>query len=449
MYLKNILKISVVVLPLLFSTHAQSLESNLIVKQKLSIAPMLKSTMPAVVSISVEGTKEHKQKFPQRAKDLFKDKLPPEEIIQKPFSSNGSGVIIDADKGYIVTNQHVISEGDNIYVTLDNGTILKAELIGEDVNSDIAILKIDNTKKLNLIDLEFADSNKLEIGDFVVAIGNPYGLTQSASTGIISALGRSGLGLESIENFIQTDAAINKGNSGGALIDSNGYLVGINTAIFAPSGGSVGIGFSIPSNMIKKIADQIINHGSVKKGLLGVIGVDLTNDISKALNININKGAFIREVADGSAASLGGILAGDVIVSINNKSIMSFNELRAIVGSTRAGSEIVFDIIRDNNIVKLKIKLGGNKEEKQKLVHPSLNGVLLHANEDGGVFIGEVKPKSISDKVGFKKGDLIIEVNKKEIKSIEDISDIFENSHKIIIVKILRGKNNIFLLINK
>jgi serine protease DegQ len=242
-----------------------------------SLAPMLEKVLPAVVSVQVEGTAVQSQRVPEELKKYFGDESPDQQA--QPFEGLGSGVIIDAAKGYILTNNHVISQADKISVQLNDGREFDAKLIGGDDQSDIALLQVQNPS--NLTQIAIADSDKLRVGDFAVAVGNPFGLGQTATSGIVSALGRSGLNLEGLENFIQTDASINRGNSGGALLNLNGELIGINTAILAPGGGSIGIGFAIPSNMAKTLAQQLIQFGEIKRGLLGIKGMEMSADIAK------------------------------------------------------------------------------------------------------------------------------------------------------------------------
>ncbi|MBB1383149.1 trypsin-like peptidase domain-containing protein, partial [Shewanella sp. SR41-2] len=244
-----------------------------------SLAPMLERTTPAVVSVAVSGTQVSKQRVPDVFRYFFGPNAPQEQVQERPFRGLGSGVIIDADKGYIITNNHVINGADDIQIGLHDGREVKAKLIGADKESDIALLQIEAK---NLIAIKQTDSDEIRVGDFAVAIGNPFGLGQTVTSGIVSALGRSGLGIEMLENFIQTDAAINSGNSGGALVNLKGELIGINTAIVAPNGGNVGIGFAIPANMVNNLVEQIIEHGEVRRGVLGVSGRDLDNELAKA-----------------------------------------------------------------------------------------------------------------------------------------------------------------------
>src|SRR5690554_3823805 len=262
---------------------------------------------------------------------------PREQVQERPFQGLGSGVIIDAKEGYVVTNNHVIDGATEILVTLKDGRQFDATVIGTDDRSDIALLKIKDGE--NLTAIKVGRSADLRVGDFVVAIGNPFGLGQTVTSGIVSALGRSGLGIEEIENFIQTDAAINSGNSGGALVTLDGELIGINTAILGPNGGNIGIGFAIPSDMMTNLVAQLIEFGEVRRGVLGVRGNDLTHDIAKALDLKANQGAFIAEVIADGPAERAGLKSGDVITEVNGEQIRTFADLSARVGTLGARSE--------------------------------------------------------------------------------------------------------------
>jgi serine protease Do/serine protease DegQ len=257
-----------------------------------SLAPMLEKVTPAVVNIATKGSVEVKQ-HPLMQDPLYKffwGKNPRHKPKKRPTNSLGSGVIVDAKKGYILTNHHVIANADEITVTIRNGQDLDAKLIGSDADSDVAVIQVESDE---LVQIPTADSSEVRVGDFVVAIGNPFGLGQTVTSGIVSALGRTGLGIEKYEDFIQTDASINPGNSGGALVNLEGELIGINTAIIGPSGGNVGIGFAIPINMAKNLMQQIIDHGEVKRGLLGIYGQDLTQDLAEALDLKQSKGVLV------------------------------------------------------------------------------------------------------------------------------------------------------------
>lgn len=259
----------------------------------------------------------------------------------------------------------MINGANTIKVQLTDGREYDAELVGGDQMTDVALLKLEKKVK-NLTQIKLADSDKLRVGDFTVAIGNPFGLGQTVTSGIVSALGRSGLNLENLENFIQTDAAINSGNSGGALVNLNGELIGINTAILGPNGGNVGIGFAIPSNMMKNLTDQIIQHGEVKRGMLGVQGGEITSELAEALGYESSKGAFVNQVMPDSAAEKAGLQAGDIIVSLNGKSINTFSELRAKVATLGAGKEITLGVIRDGDKKDFDVTLGESQMQQAK-----------------------------------------------------------------------------------
>ena len=296
-----------------------------------SLAPMVEKTRPAVVNIATRGSVDI-QKHPLLNDPLFRRFFKDFENLpqRKEVKSLGSGVIIDADAGHIVTNFHVIDGADEISVTLHDGQQLEATLVGSDPEADVAILKV---KHDGLVSVPFADSSTLRVGDFAVAIGNPFGLGQTVTSGIVSALGRSGLGIEGYEDFIQTDASINPGNSGGALVNLRGELIGINTAILASGGtGNVGIGFAIPINMVREITNQLIEYGEVRRGMLGVIMQNLTPDLARAFGLDVHQGVVISQVVENSAASKAGLKVGDVLLSIGDEPIRSlrhFAELAA------------------------------------------------------------------------------------------------------------------------
>ncbi len=319
-----------------------------------SLAPMLEQATPAVVSISVVGThKAPQQNVPDAFKFFFGNRGQNQKK-QRPFRGLGSGVIIDSEKGYIVTNNHVIENADKIMITLKDGRQIEAQKLGSDAKSDVALLQIEAK---NLSEIKIADSDNLRVGDFTVAIGSPFGLGQTVTSGIVSALGRSNLNIEQLEDFIQTDAAINSGNSGGALVNLRGELIGINTAILGPGGGNVGIGFAIPSNMMHNLVQQIIEFGEVHRGILGVSGRSVNSEIAKAMELDTNQGGFIEQVMPDSAADEAGIKAGDVIVAINGKPIKTFFELRARIGSIGANKKVKLTIIRDGDKEVFTVKL--------------------------------------------------------------------------------------------
>ncbi len=415
-------------------------------QQQPSLAPMLETVLPSVVSIKVEGTTQMKNNMPEEFRRFFG--YPDNQSRQ--FSGLGSGVIIDAEKGYIVTNNHVIDNADKITVELNDGREYQAKLIGKDPQSDIALLKIDDAKKLTAIKL--ADSDKIRVGDYVVAIGNPFGIGQTVTSGIISALARSGLSMNGFENFIQTDASINQGNSGGALVNLNGELVGINTAIIAPSGGNVGIGFAIPSNMVNNLTSQIIEYGEVKRGVLGIKGNELTSDIAKAFDLEVQKGAFISEVMDDSAAKDAGIKSGDVIISMDGKPVDSFAELRAKIATTGAGRTVKLGLIRDGKEISVEVKLknGNESNTEAKSLHPALDGaILINGDVKGqkGVLIDSIAKNSPAARLSLQEGDLITGVNKTRINNISDLRKIIDSNPSAIALNIIRGDSRLYLIL--
>ncbi|MEZ9566550.1 DegQ family serine endoprotease [Vibrio artabrorum] len=412
-----------------------------------SLAPMLEQVTPAVVSIAVEGKQVQRQQIPEQFQFFFG----PEQTQERPFRGLGSGVIIDAKKGYIVTNYHVINGADDIKVKLYDGREYNAELIGGDQMSDIALLKLEKAK--NLIQIKIADSDQLRVGDFSVAIGNPFGLGQTVTSGIVSALGRSGLNLENFENFIQTDAAINSGNSGGALVNLNGELIGINTAILGPNGGNVGIGFAIPSNMVKNLTEQILDFGEVKRGMLGVQGGEITSELAEALGYESSKGAFVSQVVPDSAADDAGLKAGDIIVSINGKRIDTFSELRAKVATLGAGKQIELGVVRDGKNKAFDVTLGESTNSKTQAakLHKGLAGAELTNTTDSdkvtGVKVSNVAKDSPAEAYQLLKGDIIIGVNRQPVKNLAQFRDILEKQPGVLALNIQRDDRTIYLVI--
>lgn len=414
-----------------------------------SLAPMLEKVLPAVVSIQVEGTARQSQRVPEELKKYFGDESPDQSA--QPFEGLGSGVIIDAAKGYILTNNHVISQADKISVLLNDGREFDAKLIGGDDQSDIALLQIVKPDKLTQISI--ADSDKLRVGDFAVAVGNPFGLGQTATSGIISALGRSGLNLEGLENFIQTDASINRGNSGGALLNLNGELIGINTAILAPGGGSIGIGFAIPSNMAKTLSQQLIQFGEVKRGLLGIKGMEMSADIAKAFNVNVQRGAFVSEVLPNSGSAKAGVKSGDVIVSLNDKPLNSFAELRSRIATTEPGAKVKLGLIRDGKPLDVEVTLdkSTSSSASAELIAPALQGATLSDGQlkDGtkGITVDTVEKSSPAAQAGLHQEDVIIGVNRTRVQSIAEMRKVLESKPAVIALQVIRGKETIYILL--
>ncbi len=413
-----------------------------------SLAPMLEEATPAVVSIAVKGTQTSRQQVPEMFQYFFG--APQEQVQERPFRGLGSGVIIDAEKGYVVTNSHVVDNADEITVKLTDGREFTAKKLGADEQSDIALLKIDPD---DLKAIPLADSDELRVGDFVVAIGNPFGLSQTVTSGIVSALGRSGLNIGGYEDFIQTDAAINRGNSGGALVDLHGRLVGINTAIFGPNGGNVGIGFAIPSNMMKSLADQIAEYGEVRRGLLGIVGSDIDAGLAEAMNANVNIGAFVSEVTPESAAEDAGIEAGDIITEVNGRKINSFLELRARISSMGAGAEVELTLLRKGEEVTVEVVLGDATQATvtAQQIHPALEGATLTngADEAGnaGVVISDIERNSPAARIGLKPDDVIVGVNRKRTSSVSDFRNALDDASGVIALNVKRGNYTLYLVI--
>ena len=342
--------------PLLFLLMLPALAGTLplaVGEQPLpSLAPMLERVMPAVVHIATRGPDEPGPA--PRGDPLFERFFGAPPAGEGVEEGLGSGVIIDAERGHVVTNAHVVEGAESIVVTLRDGRRFTARLLGSDPAADIAVLRITPQR---LTALPLADSSRLRVGDFVVAIGNPFGLEQTVTSGIVSALGRRRLGIESYEDFIQTDASINPGNSGGALVNLRGELVGINTAILGPNGASIGIGFAIPVNMAKAIADQLVEYGEVRRGRLGIGIQDLTPELASAFKIPPTHGAVVAQVERGSAAERAGLRVGDVIVRVNGRPVLDASQLRNEVGLLRVGSRVELEVMRNGKALKLSAEV--------------------------------------------------------------------------------------------
>lgn len=418
-----------------------------------TLAPMLEQVLPGVVSIAVEGKQKSRfqnSDIPEEFKfffgpDIFNNDSP------RNFRGIGSGVIINAEKGYVLTNNHVIAQADKITVKLKDGREFNAKLVGADELSDIALIQLEKPK--NLTEIKMADSDKLRVGDYTVAIGNPFGLGQTVTSGIVSALGRStGSDRESYENYIQTDAAVNQGNSGGPLLNLNGELIGINTAIISPSGGNAGIAFAIPSNMANNLVKQILEFGEVRRGLLGIKGTELNADLAKALKIDVQQGAFISEVLTDSAAEKAGLQAGDVITAINGQKLSSFAELRAKIATAGAGQEVKLTYLRDGKSDTTSVTLQPDEQTNTNANNllPALEGAeLSNYNEKNqrGVEINKIKEGSLAQRLGLKNGDIIIGLNRMPIENLDQLRKSLKDKPSTMALNILRGKTNFYLLV--
>lgn len=401
-------------------SHAAALPSSVDGQALPSLAPMVERTSPGIVNIATSATVERGV-----GRDFFgfRYRLPPRKV-----NSLGSGVIVDAKNGWILTNHHVVGEADEITVTLFDNREFKATIVGSDKDSDIAVLKIEAP---HLAAIAMADSDKLRVGDFVVAIGNPFSLGHSVTSGIVSALGRQGLGIEQYEDFIQTDAAINPGNSGGALVNLRGELVGINTAIVSPSGtGSIGIGFAIPINQAWNVLQQLVQHGEVRRGALGITVNDMTKDLADALNEKHSAGVIVTTVSEKLPADKAGIKPYDIITGINGKTIRNRSDYSNQLGLLPADSEVSLDILREGKKLVIKAKLSAHAIERVSgdKVHALLEGISVRnytrRGESAGVEITEVNPRSRAAQYGLKAGDVITGLGRYRITDINALKDI-------------------------
>ena len=326
--------------------------------QAPSLAPLLREVTPAVVNISVRG--RVKEENPLYQDPVFRQFFDVPKQLERQVQATGSGVIVDADRGYVLTNNHVVEHASNIQIATKDGQRFAAKIVGRDPPTDVAVIRIQNGSGLKALPL--GDSDKLEVGDFVVAIGNPFGLGQTVTSGIVSALGRSGLGIEGYEDFIQTDASINPGNSGGALVNLRGQLIGINTAILAPGGGNIGIGFAVPISMARLVMEQIVAHGEVRRGRVGISTQDLTPELAAALHTKRNEGALIAEVVAKSPAEQAGIRKGDLVIAADGAPIRGATQLRNKIGLTPVGERIELTIERNGAPQAIPVRVGPASE---------------------------------------------------------------------------------------
>ncbi len=395
-----------------------------------SLAPLVEAASPAVVNIQV--TQMRRDRFGRTGE----------------VGGAGSGVIVDAEGGHILTNHHVIDGADKIQVTLHDGRTLDAEIVGSDAGTDIALLKVEPD---NLTEMPIGNSDNVRVGDFVIAIGNPYGLDNTVTSGIVSALGRTGINQGGFENFIQTDASINPGNSGGALVNMDGELIGINSMIFSRSGGNVGIGFAVPTEIASSIMGQILDFGEIRRGLLGVNFDNIDREIAKTLDLDVEGGALITRVFPESAAEKAGLKVGDIIVAVNGETITSGTELRNTIGLMRSGDDVELRYLRDNKSQKTSAKLG--QLEDQLLagedIHPGLSGASFarsSTSSDSGVEVSAVEEGSPAAQRGLQSGDVITAVNRVLVRDLRDLQTIAQ-SNRILFLLIQRGERSLMLQI--
>lgn len=413
-----------------------------------SLAPIVQAVTPAVVNIAVLT------QTPEAGNPLLQDPFfrrffnVPER--SEPQVSAGSGVIIDARKGHVVTNHHVVKDAREVIVTTKDRRQFQAKLIGSDAGTDIALLQIEPE---GLTALPFGDSDTLEVGDFVLAIGNPFGIGQTVTSGIVSALGRFGLSIEGYEDFIQTDASINPGNSGGALVNMRGELIGINTAIIGPSGGNVGIGFAVPANMAKQVIAQLARFGEVRRGRFGATAQDVTPDIARAFGVTANEGAIIVDVVKDGPADRAGLKRGDVVLSLNGRPVRGSADLRNQLGLIPVGDVADLKILRGGKTSNLRVTIesprsgaAGGRESLAELAGARL-GTLERNGRAEGVVVVEVDRGGRAWNVGLRPGDLIVGVNRRKVRSVEELAKALQAVERPLVLNVVRGDFALSLVI--
>ena len=416
-----------------------------------TLAPLVKKVTPSVVNIAIKG------RIAQEQNPLLNDPFfrkffnVPETPAEREISAAGSGVIVDARQGFIVTNNHVVEHADEISVTLTDGRRLQAKRVGADPDTDVAIIKVPAD---NLVAIPLGDSDKLEVGDYVVAIGNPFGIGQTVTQGIVSALRRTGLGIKGYEDFIQTDAPINPGNSGGALVNLRGELVGINTAIVGPSGGNVGIGFAIPANMVREVMDQLVKYGEVRRERLGITVQDLTTDLAGAMGLPANQaGAVIANVEAGSAAEHAGLKTGDVITAIDNAPVRSASNLRNKIGLLRVGDVAELAVLRAGKSIAIRATVATpvQKLTQGGQINPLLEGATFGPvtvdTSMKGVEVISLQTGSKAARAGLRKGDIITSVNQEEIAGPDEFAALAKASPKQLLLTLMRDGHTFFLVV--
>ena len=431
-----------------------------------TLAPMLARVSPAVVNISVQGTVRAVES-PLLQDPFFRqffnfpgNTTPQQNAPTERFKAVGSGVIYDAQQGYVITNNHVVDHADKIQVTLKDRRQLDAKLVAADPQTDVAVLKVEPH---NLTALPLGDSKALRVGDYVVAIGDPFGVGQTATFGIVSAVGRTGLGIEGYEDFIQTDASINPGNSGGALVDVAGRLVGINAAIITRGGGNVGIGLAIPIDMVKAVAQQLIAHGKVTRGELGIVIQDLTPSLARAMGISAPGGVVVSQVKPGSAAAKAGLAQGDVITAMNGQAIVGSSRFRNSVGEMQPGAVVHLTVLRDGRqrMIDATLELLTSNAVQAGTSNTPNGAPLLgltvspipeedsHYGKLRGAYVAAVDPGSEAEEAGLETGDIIVSAAHLPVTSPGDLARIVRQQKKgaPLLLQIWRGDATIFVAV--
>jgi serine protease DegQ len=416
-----------------------------------TLAPLVARVEPAVVSISVQGHVQVQSPF---FNDPFFRRFfgVPEQPSEREYEAAGSGVIVDSHNGYVLTNNHVIDKADRISVTLADNREMEAKLVGADPEADLAVIKIDPD---HITAIPLGNSDSLKVGDYVVAVGNPFRLGHTVTAGIVSALGRSSLGIEGYEDFIQTDAAINPGNSGGALVDLAGNLIGINTAIVGPSGGSVGIGFAIPVNMAKSIMEQLIRHGEVRRGQLGILVQDFTPELAAAMHLDLTEGAIVAQVEPNSVAERAGIQVGDVITKVDGEQVHSSADLHNKIGLMEIDHEFHIELIRNGNTMTITAKLTPMRytrtkgEDLDSRLAGATFGVVEGQDTPGShnLEVVDIETDSNPYRAGLRKDDIILAVNRERVSSIAELQQALAQPTDALLFQVERGDAAIFLVI--
>jgi Do/DeqQ family serine protease len=426
-----------------------------------TFAPLLERVTPAVVNIAVVGPTA------QAANPLLDDPFfrrffegpNAPTMPSQPRQSIGSGVIIDGGDGLVVTNHHVIQDADSIVVTLNDRREFTAELVGSDAGTDVALLRVPAD---GLAEVPLGDSGALAVGDYVLAIGNPFGLGQTATAGIVSAVGRSGVNIESYEDFIQTDASINPGNSGGALVGMDGRLVGVNTAILSGTGGNIGIGFAIPSDMVREVVAQLLEHGNVQRGRIGVAIQDVTPALADALELTTDRGALVTQVEPGSPADEAGIETGDVIVAVGSEPIDGSSDLRNAVGLVRAGESVVLTLNRNGERQSVTASVeaedvgsaGAARAADPETISLLAGATLAELPSDhpaagqvSGVWVNAVAPGSAAARHGLRAGDIITAVNRTDVASVQELTAAVAAASPPVALRVQRNGQSLFLVV--